>query len=612
MIYDIMKNMNINKLALIITLFLSFSLFACSSQTGKDTSHPSGVSSNAQESSVSASSASENDAAKKVRGHLKLSIPDSGNEIYSPNTSLGLDYRYGPSILLNEDGSLDAWFSSPSFNLTEFDWITHRHSNDNGKTWSNEAIVLCPTPNSLDALSVCDPDVFFHDGYYYIGYTSTIDGTYNGLCNSIFLARAENPRGPYEKWNGSGWGGNPAPIIYYDGVSIGWGIGEPSFVIVDDTLYVYSTKDSYSEDYIRTKSTEVYTADIRDENWPNKIKYAGCATIRSDTADTAEEGEYIYSDCDSWDVAYVEENNMFLALCTNRRFTDDSCLLYYESADGIHFDRIAELKTNVVCGCHNAGIMSDKDGHIKKEDNIVIGYAYSGSGSNEWGVWSTRIAPLTIETVAQKPEGEEDMENLKLPINRPEAASALWTTGINTDKSIYQQTVPGNNFYITYYRLNNNYTKSIINSSEIAFSDYDPEIVTVSRNMIKAKAPGMTPVTISYHGFSRQICLCVLPEEPSDKPEITELFSPKTEFNISMTRPYAVAIRPDAVVSNSKLIEMNSEAIVDYGIEIEVEDENICTVRNDCVITPLSPGDTVIKVSAPSGVSYDIHVHVTK
>ncbi|MBQ9503716.1 MAG: hypothetical protein IJU93_01760 [Lachnospiraceae bacterium] len=602
--------MNINKLTLIITLFLSFSLFACSSQTNNGSSTPSGVTSDARESSVSAASTvSKDEVPDKLLNHLKLSIPDSGYEIYSPNTVLGLDYRYGPSILLNDDGSLDAWFSSPSFNPSEFDWITHRHSNDNGKTWSNEAIVLCPTPNSLDALSACDPDVFFHDGYYYIGYTSTIDETFNGLCNSVFLARSQNPRGPYEKWNGSGWGGNPSPIIYYDGVSIGWGIGEPSFVIVDDTLYVYTTKDSYSDDYIRTKSTEVYTADIRNENWPGRLSYAGCATVRSDTTGDA---EYIYSDCDSWDVAYIEENNMFLALCTNRRFTDDSCLLYYESRDGINYDRVAELNTNVVCGCHNAGLMSDKNGHIKKEDNIVIGYAYSGSESDEWGIWSTRIAPLTIEAVEEVPKGEEGLENLKLPITRPEAVAALWTTGVNTDRTIYQQTADGGVFYITYYRLNNNYTKSVVNSSEITFSDYDPEIISVSRNMIRAKAPGTTPVTISYHGFSRPISLCVLPEKLSDKPEITELFSPKTEYNISMTRPYAVAIRPDAIVSGSTLIEMNSETMVNYGIKIEVEDEEICTVREDAVITPVSPGDTVIKVSAPSGASYEIKVHVTK
>ena len=392
MIYDIMKNMNINKLVLIITLFLSFSLFACSSQTGKDASRPSGVSSNAQESSVSASSASENDAAKKARGHLKLSIPDSGSEIYSPNTSLGLDYRYGPSILLNEDGSLDAWFSSPSFNLTEFDWITHRHSNDNGKTWSNEAIVLCPTPNSLDALSVCDPDVFFHDGYYYIGYTSTIDGTYNGLCNSIFLARAENPRGPYEKWNGSGWGGNPAPIIYYDGVSIGWGIGEPSFVIVDDTLYVYCTRDSYSDDYIRTKSTEVYTVDIRDENWPDKLKYAGCATIRSDTADTAEEGEYIYSDCDSWDVAYVEELDTFWAFSIDLRMHEGSKLVMYESKNGKNFEQVEWTKSFLEPYAHNVGISKDYEGHISVEDDLYISYGF-GQG---WGKWSSKLQKINV------------------------------------------------------------------------------------------------------------------------------------------------------------------------------------------------------------------------
>ena len=37
-----------------------------------------------------------------------------------------------------------------------------------------------------------------------------------GLCNQLYVARSKNPNGPFEKWNGNGWGGDPAPIIYYD------------------------------------------------------------------------------------------------------------------------------------------------------------------------------------------------------------------------------------------------------------------------------------------------------------------------------------------------------------------------------------------------------------
>ena len=162
---------------------------------------------------------------------LKVTATDSGYDIFTPTEGTDWGYRYGPAILLNQDGSIDAWFASPGTKSgDEMDWFTYRHSDDGGKTWTDEKVVLYPTPGSLDYLSVCDPAVFYYEGYYYIGYTSTIDNTNGGLCNSTFLARSENPDGPFEKWNGNGWGGDPWPIIYYTGPGNGWGEGEPSFV----------------------------------------------------------------------------------------------------------------------------------------------------------------------------------------------------------------------------------------------------------------------------------------------------------------------------------------------------------------------------------------------
>ena len=107
--------------------------------------------------------------------------------------------------MLDDDGGIDAWFAAPGDGEDEYDWVTYRHSDDGGKTWSDEKVVLSPSPNTPDALSICDPDAFYYDGYYYLGYTSTINKNEKGLCNSVFLARSKEPDGPYEKWNGSGY-----------------------------------------------------------------------------------------------------------------------------------------------------------------------------------------------------------------------------------------------------------------------------------------------------------------------------------------------------------------------------------------------------------------------
>ena len=155
--------------------------------------------------------------------HYEIAINDEGEVIYNPGSSNG--YNYGPSIIINDDGSIDAWFSSPGNNGSQWDWIRYRHSED-GVNWSSSEVVLKPTPGSLDSCSVCDPGVIYFNDYYYLAYTGTNDVNRNGYNNSAFVARSENPDGPFEKWNGEGWGGDPVPMIEHTGDPSEWGIGE--------------------------------------------------------------------------------------------------------------------------------------------------------------------------------------------------------------------------------------------------------------------------------------------------------------------------------------------------------------------------------------------------
>ena len=89
--------------------------------------------------------------------HFKLILPDSGRDIYMPRKSQSWGYRYGPTIMV-EDGVCHAWFASPGDGC-EADWFTYRRSEDGGKTWSPERMVMEPVPDSMDWFSVCDPAV---------------------------------------------------------------------------------------------------------------------------------------------------------------------------------------------------------------------------------------------------------------------------------------------------------------------------------------------------------------------------------------------------------------------------------------------------------------------
>ena len=116
-----------------------------------------------EDSSVSADEAviQEEPVNEYADKHIRLTVTDPGTDVFTPSTTCLPDYRYGPSMILNDDGSIDAWFSAPGDGSREFDWISYRHSDDGGTTWSDEKVAISPSPDSPDALSTCDPDVFY-------------------------------------------------------------------------------------------------------------------------------------------------------------------------------------------------------------------------------------------------------------------------------------------------------------------------------------------------------------------------------------------------------------------------------------------------------------------
>jgi len=296
-------------------------------------------------------------------------IEDEGKLFFNCN---GYGYRYGPSIIKYEDGSMDAWFSSPGNNSTQWDWITYSHSDD-GLNWSKEKVVLKPTRGSSDQCSVCDPGVIYFNGYYYLGYTSTSYYEGNGTNNMAFVARSTSPDGPYEKWNGSSWGGNPEPIIEYNGDIDGWGIGEPSFVIKENELYIYYT---YYD--LNGGAVILAKADL-SENWPSTIEEIDvvCERITHD----------------SMDVVYADDLEVFLGFSIMFRMTDKSKVVMLMSKDGEVFQEVDTTKGKMEPFAHNLGISKSPQGHIDTSERLVIGYGFG----EKWGVWSARIQEVKID-----------------------------------------------------------------------------------------------------------------------------------------------------------------------------------------------------------------------
>lgn len=300
----------------------------------------------------------------------------------------GQGYRYGPSTIANADGSIDMWFAASCYDGTHWDQIRYRHSEDGGHTWEkpDDEVVVTPTDDSPDKFSCCDPGVIRFGGYYYVGYTS-VDNK-EGQSNHVFLARSKAARGPYEKWNGHGWGGAPAVFLRYAGDPKQWGCGEPSFVLKDGKLYAFYT---WNDGKLYTDLA--VCNDPKADDWPAHMVLKG-HVVRHD-----QHGE------DSLDVKYVDSLKRFVAISTfNRIFNVNATISVWQSADGITWTRTPFRGARVQTGAHNAGISGNELGHIDGNTKPFISYSYGWPGKDwtgadfGWANWATYIDPITIST----------------------------------------------------------------------------------------------------------------------------------------------------------------------------------------------------------------------
>jgi hypothetical protein len=409
--------------------------------------------------------------------YVKMVALDTGNDVYTPAKKQSYVYRYGPSLIRNADGSIDAFFSSPGI-FDEWDYLFYRHSPDGGKTWTTEKSVLAPTPDSADFYSCCDPGIVRFGGYYYLAYTSTvIEG---GVDNDVFVARSKNLDGPYEKWNGNGWGGKPAPIIEYTGNSESYGAGEPSMVVLNDTLYLYYTwRDG------ELNHTRLSVADAKNENWPETLEYKGVAI------------DHIVGDTDSADVKFIDDYGKFIAVSTASRFTTDSYIKVYMSNDGVKFHESYFLKTNTIHNLHNCGITSREDGHIRLSDNVYLSYAYG----EEFGTWSTRIQEVKFSLIDEPDFSDKENSNVKENFKAVSKSCYTATAGITTDPHIYEKNLADGTFKVEVYKYDGNKDDKQV-KKDITLTDFDESIISVDGDEITPKTKGETYVTAHWQDFS--------------------------------------------------------------------------------------------------------------
>ena len=504
-----------------------------------------------------------------------LTLLDDGYDVYQLPGSGNGGWRYGPSYIYYGDGRVDAYFASGG-DSGEWDRITHRSSSDDGKTWSAEKIVVYPTPDSMDDHSCCDPGAVYFNGYYYIGYTSTLND--GGYCNNIFVARSENPDGPFEKWNGSGWGGAPAPLIYFDQSYGYWGIGEPSFVELNGTLYIYYTYSTPMKVFLM-----LATADARNENWPAALEYHGALMERP---------------TDSMDVKYVEEWGKFIGVAK----ADGGWISVYESPDGKSFKLADAVREHVCISPFGLGLSSRPNGHIRvteDTDHLRLLYAYGDSG---WAAWNTRIHEITL-THSDKNDIEAELakSGSGIGITREEERFGWeeWTM-VRTRKDLFIMAA-GEKVNVELF-LRDRYVngKDIsLRTSGVSVADYDDSVVSFENGRMIAKGAGETDVTVCY-GELKHVFHVTVMETKDEKNAIlkkTTVTAAVDAFTIylgerSIYRPQIrVRIaRGDGSVSELYVNDTDSK------ITYTGYDENVISVNEKGVITARTAGSTTVTV----------------
>lgn len=418
--------------------------------------------------------------------YVSITAPDTGFDIYTPSEGVSFGYRYGASIITNADGSIDMWTAAPG-DKDQWDWIFYTHSPDGGKNWTKEQVALKPTPGSDDFYSCCDPGVVKIGEYYYIGYTSTVNS--EGLENNVFVARSLNPAGPYEKWNGNGWGGKPEAIVTYDGDVNSFGAGEPSFIVMRDKLYIYYTwKDG------ALNQTRLAIADATDENWPATMEYQGVAINHIEGIAT-----------DSADVKFIEDYGKFVAINTVNRFSEDSSIGVYVSNDGLNFEISYCMKANTSHCCHNAGISSRSNGHILLEDDVFLAYAYGDT----WAFWSTRMHKVDIALI-DSPNTDEyfNVTNVKTETIFKDVKMYFNTITITARPHEYEFESGEIGTFAKIYKVNDDLDRTRI-YHDITFSGYDEDVVGIIGTYIYPKSAGQTYVTAEWNGYTTQFFITV-------------------------------------------------------------------------------------------------------
>lgn len=513
--------------------------------------------------------------------YLKLKVQDSLGGISYPETGTGAA-RFEPCFIQYKNGDIDGWYTVNGA-MTGETWIVHNAYDFHKNTWSAYQSVIKTGTGALDSYSVSQPSAVRINGFYYIAYTGSSnneEGT-QGNCSGIFVARAEHAEGPYEKWNGAGWGGSPKPFIYYDGPDTMKGASGVSLVELDGILYIYYTWNSADLDGNPVSEVRLSKASAADMNWPGALQAYGSVC----------KGKGQISDLE---VKYSEETGKMFAVGVESVSEHDRAIVCFEGNTPELLTRVSAVRSGIYNTISSIGISGSVNGHIRASDINVpfIMYSYESTGANgsvhriHWAAAKLFLAEHT--DISSKPGYLNDGAYITGQTANNEAILSVYAD------LAYQELIMGDAKLITLSIMDqkgNIMPLPEARKAEVVFSDYDQELIEIDGFVCRPLKSGITEVKVSLDGASSYFTVAIYEHLDDRQESVLSIESFRDTVRISLSEKSAVQLRALAKNSDRTCWEIYSDITYsDY-------DKDIITINSEGKVIPVSEGKTEVTMT---------------
>ncbi|MBE7055886.1 MAG: hypothetical protein E7388_00395 [Ruminococcaceae bacterium] len=509
-----------------------------------------------------------------TNSYISMAVTDRLSSVDFPETPSG-DNIFEPAFIMYANGDIDGWYTC-SGSITGETWIVYNHFERETNQWSDYKCVLQTSAGALDSYAVSQPSVIKYGDYYYMAYTgsSLNEEGAESSCTGGFIARSENPDGPYEKWNGADWGGIAVPFVYFNGPVNQPGASSLSLVEIDDTVYVYYTWDSADTEGNIVSQIRLAKANIKDENWPGKINQYGNVC-------------YGKGDISGLDVKYSEATGKMIAVGVDNSDTDESRIVCFEGNTPEKLIRIAVSEGEIHKKINSVGVSGSVNGHIRAESDYEPFLMYAYDKGYQWSSIEFCLSDRTGSSNQPVYITEEsDVSDEEIDEN----ASIM---ALKADIG-FQNYIISDNREVMLSVMDQNGTIRPLTEGEkqrLTFSEHNEDIIDFDGNICIPKNSGLTTVKVTLDGVSTYYTAAVYNDPNTNKENPAYLKCYESVVVQSLSEESAVQL--------CAFTESNGGTFREHYTDLTFSDydNEIINISESGILKPISEGKTEVTLT---------------